>query len=310
MTFHTDRWIPVWLREALSSPPTAGKGAHQWIFSCSKALKNYMPDDEIMTLMLAAGAGIGRDITREISEAVTNARCADDDFATPEDRTVESGMRPVFPEKSPEVISRIPQMSLQHLAAQSPMRSVGAETAISTLFPGDPLLCLGTAPWSCAVRRRSQWAGRIAQHPYMVPAEMTAETGANLRGVVSARCYGNTGPRMYQVIEFDDALQEGSLERQAGRIARLSEMLPVAMVLHSGGKSLHAWFPVWSLTQKEQVDFFSAACILGADPVTWVRCQLVRIPGGTHASGATQTCYYLDPDVCPAPTRPPAASGI
>jgi len=297
MSYHTDRWLPVWLREKLATPVRAGAGAHQWIFTCTKALKNFMPADEILPLMLAAGSGIDRDITREVQEALRYARCADDDYA-PDERMAEAAIHPVFPKASAEVLSRIQRADLREAARISPVRLPDAETAIDCLFPGDPLLCLGTAPWSCAVRSRSEWRGRISNHPFIVPSEMTAKTALNMNGKESARCYGNTGPKIYQVVEFDEKVSDGSFEHQLGRIYRLSEILPVAMILHSGGKSLHAWFPVWELTQKEQLDFFSAACILGADPATWVRCQLVRVPGGRRDSDTVQICFYLDPDAC------------
>ena len=295
----TDRYIPPWLRELLLAKPQKGGGLHQWVFRCVKALKSYMPESEIPALMEEVSQGADRDLTREIGQALKYSRGYGDDVpVTPEN----DGPRPVFPARAEPLLAACHPVGLDRLEEMSPMKFPGVEESIDMLFPGNPLLCFATAPWSCAVRERNRWRGRVGQHPFMVPSAMTAFTGMNKSGRESARCLGNTGPKMYQVVEFDEKLAPGSLEQQAGRIMRLAKILRPAVILHSGGKSLHAWFPVWHLDGESQVQFFGAACLLGADPATWLRCQLVRVPGSLRSAGVVQKCLYIDPDAFP--TRP------
>lgn len=289
----TDRYIPPWLRELLLTQPRKGGGLHQWVFRCVKALKSYMPEDEIVKLMLEVSAGSDRDLTREIDQAVQYSRGYADEPPASCDES-----RPKLPQRSDAAVAACGSVQPHRLEESSPVRAAELECAriIGMMFPGDPLLCFATAPWSCAVRLRSQWQGREHDHPFMVPSPMTAMTGTNKSGREAARCLANTGPRMYQVVEFDS----GTVESQAGRIVRLAAVLEPAMVLHSGGKSLHAWFPVWHLDVEQQLKFFEAACLLGADPATWLRCQLVRVPGAFRSEGVVQKCLYLNPDAFPA----------
>lgn len=295
------RYIPPWLLEKAASPPLQGAGLHQWVFECTRALKRYMPDDEAVAYMLAKSPPGGRNLEREIREAVRNVQTDEALLAqilSGETRpaAAEEPPRPRFPESSPGLIASIRRVPVEALADMSPSPFPGTEEALQRLFPGDPLICLGAAPWACAVRKLSSWAGQAAGYPFMVPSAMTAVSGRTVDGRNSPRCLANTGPRMYQVVEFDD--REG-FDSQAGRIVRLMELLRPTLVLHSGGKSLHAWFPAFHLSAEEQVKFFSAAATLGADTATWSRCQLVRVPGGTRAPGVAQTCFYFDDDAIP-----------
>jgi hypothetical protein len=41
--------------------------------------------------------------------------------------------------------------------------------------------------------------------------------------------------------------------------------------------------------------FFRRCVSLGADPATWTRCQLVRLPGGTRSDGTRQQVLYINP---------------
>lgn len=290
----TDRYIPAWLRELLLARPCRGAGLHQWVFRCVKALKSYMPDGEISALMHEVSEGAERNLAREIDQALKYSRGYGDDAPVQGD----AEPRPVFRPRSEVLIAGCGETGLDVLEESSPMKFPGVEEAIDLLFPGNPLLCFATAPWSSAVRSRETWRGRVHQHPFMVPSAMTAVTGTNKSGREAARCLANTGPKMYQVVEFDS----GSPEQQAGRILRMAKVLKPALVLHSGGKSLHAWFPVWHLDAEAQVKFFDIACLLGADPATWLRCQLVRVPGAIRSAGVVQKCLYIDPDAFP--TRP------
>ncbi|MDA7680627.1 hypothetical protein N8633_02450, partial [bacterium] len=125
---------------------------------------------------------------------------------------------------------------------------------------------------------------------YLVPSPMAAEFGLTLEGRTSMRCLDNVGARRFLVIEFDSS----PLDTQAGAIKFLSEYLPLVMVIHSGGKSFHSWFS--GDTDSEQLlKFMRLAISLGADPATWSKCQLVRLPFGRRDNGNLQEVIYFDP---------------
>ena len=81
----------------------------------------------------------------------------------------------------------------------------------------------------------------------------------------------------------------------------LAQFAPLALAVHSGGKSLHGWFPCWGRPEDKLRRFMSRAVSLGADPVTWTRSQFVRMPDGlrptTPSRAKRQSVYYFNPQV-------------
>ena len=168
---------------------------------------------------------------------------------------------------------------------------------------------------------------------------MSKATGLNKAGKRSHRCLDNTAPRRFLVVEFDfkadveacessiatrqtlsgpSAEQLNALEKAkfvklcldggllvqdicAALIDHLSTWVKPALVVHSGGKSLHSWFYCHGEDEADLRRFMNYAVSLGADPSTWTRCQLVRMPGGTRYADATPVCQqavcYFDPGV-------------
>jgi hypothetical protein len=83
------------------------------------------------------------------------------------------------------------------------------------------------------------------------------------------------------VIEFDS----GTLDEQAclhWYLAEAAEAMGwprLALVVNSGGKSLHGWYGLCGEEEHSKV-MMEYAVLLGADHSTWVRCQPVRLPAG------------------------------
>jgi hypothetical protein len=79
--------------------------------------------------------------------------------------------------------------------------------------------------------------------------------------------------------------------------------LPLAMVVHTGNKSLHGWFNVKGqsdATGSPQHTFMSEAASLGCDQRLFLPEQWARFPGGYRASKQrTQDVIYFNPDACP-----------
>ncbi len=122
---------------------------------------------------------------------------------------------------------------------------------------------------------------------------MTAREGGTKKdpSKLSAHTLDNTGPRVFNVFDFDSPPSEW----QPGLIMYLAQFCPPVMVLHSGGKSLHAWFPVFE-KESDNAKFWALGLALGAD-VTLLknRSQFARMPNGTRKeNGKKQEVAFLD----------------
>lgn len=183
-----------------------------------------------------------------------------------------------------------------------------AAPIISALFMdggnADPLLCVGRSAPEFATRPLSQWlaGGRLAEHALIVPAPMTARTGRTKAGRDSEHTLANTGPRRFIVVEFDT----GTADENAARLWHLSGFAPLALVVHSGGKSLHGWFPVGGGLPGDVGRFMRYAASIGADPTLFRnRSQFVRLPGGTRENGCRQSVFFWNPPALTPATATP-----
>ena len=143
-------------------------------------------------------------------------------------------------------------------------------------------------------RPLSQWA-ELQRAQFLVPSPMRALRGLKRDGSgESAHTLDNTGPRRFLVVDLEDL---HGLDTHAAAAWFLSGKMPLALVLHSGGKGLHAWFLAEGRSEQELRAFFALAVECGGDPVLWGRSQFVRIPDGLRESGAVQRAYYFNREV-------------
>lgn len=183
---------------------------------------------------------------------------------------------------------------------------------IDTLFPGDPLLCCGWSRHCFDTRPKRRWYKSEALQ-FIVPNPMSAQQGITASGNKSAHSLGNTGPRRFLVIEFDFDSSRSVAETEliaelrnegrdvpdlcAGLLLHLAERAPLALAVHSGGKSLHGWFYCVGQSEESLKRFMQRAVLLGADTATWTRSQFVRMPDGKRGNGRQQTVYFFNPFV-------------
>ena len=193
-----------------------------------------------------------------------------------------------------------------------------AEGFIDALFPGNPLLCVsqGKKVNAAETRRRENFRGTLAGRSFIVPNPMSGPTGETQLGRPSPRSLLNTGPRHFLVIECDfspgseakpspDAPLLCELAKAGKTVAdlcaavllHLAAFAPLALAVHSGGKSLHGWFFAVGHELQRLHAFMRYSVALGADPATWTRNQFVRLPGGTRDGGARQTVFFFNPGV-------------
>ena len=180
---------------------------------------------------------------------------------------------------------------------QSPVRiednASHTEEIIDALFPWDPLLCCGKSNSDFDTRLREEWRGQLSALQLIVPSPMTARSGLTQDGKRSRHALSITGQRRYLVVEFDHC----NVDDHAALLMHLKARAPLAIVVHSGSKSLHGWFPCHERTAEQLHRFMQRVVSLGADHATWCKSQFVRMPDGTRDNGKRQTVFYFNPAV-------------
>jgi hypothetical protein len=166
------------------------------------------------------------------------------------------------------------------------------------LFPGNPLLCCARRLECPLTRPLSEWRDFLSRQQFIVPNPMTTRKGMTQDGKPSNRSLLNTGSRRFLIVEQD----EGTTDEQAAVLLHLASHWPLALVCHSGGKSLHGWFYCHGQPENQIERFMRYAVSIGADPATWLRCQFVRMPEGIRDDGARQQIYFFNPLVLKSQT--------
>jgi hypothetical protein len=183
---------------------------------------------------------------------------------------------------------------------------------IDVLFPGNPLLCCAWSRHRFETRARENWY-KLQDLEFIVPNPMRAKQGVTREGKPSAHTVSNTGPRRFLIVEFDfessHAAEEACLLERlsigeqdvkdlcAALLLHLAERAPLALAVHSGGKSLHGWFYCAEVSEQTVWRTFQYAVSLGADPANWTPSQFARMPDGLRENGSRQTVYFLNPEV-------------
>lgn len=183
---------------------------------------------------------------------------------------------------------------------------------IDALFAADSLLCCGWSRHRFDTRSKSRWY-KLEDLQFLVPNPMMERQGITKAGKKSAHSLGNTGSRRFLVIEFDFDSSRSATDAElltrvcadnrdvfdlcASLLLHLAERAPLALAVHSGGKSLHGWFYCARQSEDSLRRFMTYAVSLGADGATWTRSQFVRMPDGTRHNGKRQTTFFFNPGV-------------
>ena len=287
--------LPRFVRDLLASPPRRGGGLNNWLYRMSRVLHPYRDGAEIIQLLQAATDG---EPVRpsEIERAVERSKATAWQPGQPSRQTVPT---PAWPPVNVLERTAIIQSGggLVDLWEDSPVRfednEAHTEALIDVLFPGDPLLCCGLSKSKFDTRSREEWGGHLGELQLIVPNPMTDRIGLTQENKRSSHALSITGPRRFLVVEFD----QGDVDDHAALLLHLAETAPLALVVHSGSKSLHGWFPCKEQTEKQLHRFMSRAVSLGACTSTWCRSQFVRMPDGLCKGDARQVVYYFNPEV-------------
>jgi len=200
------------------------------------------------------------------------------------------------PEKRSQLID--PDFGLYDLWERSPVRfddgKPHTRRVLEAFFPDDPLVCCGWSNTQFETKRLSKWRN-LEQMQLIVPNPMSKLLGkVQNSDRLSARTKDNTGERRFLVIDYDD---KAGADVHASASACLAQYHPLALVLFSGGKSLHAWYYVANATEADVRTFMTRACLLGGDPAMFTAAQFCRMPDGIRDNGKRQTVYYFNPGV-------------
>jgi hypothetical protein len=305
------------IKRIQESCPKAGEGVNHWLFYAALKLHRFKIEaEEIEELLEEATADCGRAMKPdEISRAVRNSAPG---------VLKQRPWRRSWPQRNYEQIEAIGAhgMRLSELERRSPIQldpfQANSETIIDVLFPGDPLLCAAPSLNLSLTRSREAWRGFLERQQFIVPSSMSKTKGLTQEGKLSSRSQGNVGQRQFLVIEFDftevdkngrDTAAAPMLRRLAASgvtiadlcaalHADLAKIRPIMLVVHSGGKSLHGWYPCAGDAEEDKMHrFMRFAVSLGADPATWTKIQLVRMPDGVRENGKRQRVLYFNPAV-------------
>ena len=277
------------LQDMLASQPAKGRG-HHWLFRFALHFRHYHTAEACFRLLRACADEWKDRVVpdAEIWKAVRKAYSATSEEAR------EASSIP-WPDPSLEAISRVITQT-KPLFSLSPL-DVTCGQVLPALFDYDELVCVGYAQHDGITATLQEAMPNAERYQYIVPSPMSERSGRNQESEVSFRCLANTGPRRFLVIENDAATKE----EQARILSHLAQFLPLALVVDSAGKSLHGWFWASGIPESALRLFMEYAVHLGADPHTWVRCQWVRMPGGTRYGNEVapklQDVLYLHPNL-------------
>jgi hypothetical protein len=313
--------LPQFVYDLLSERPYAGQGVHNYLFRVALKTAPYWDEQAIFAWLREYGDDCGRYVSdKEIFDAINAARprawqgrCnglilgSFDCSNLPATTTPRPA--PPWPSAEPDLIESIALdgPSLAGLREMSPTKcsdsAPDAEEVVSALFPGDPWLCCGRTTYDFDTRRRNEWRGVLSSQALIVPSPMLGPYGFTQDGRVSAHAKSSVSQRVYLVVECDFAEKSrdgkhdtpmaslirdlagsgiGILDICAAVLSQAGQFAPWALVVHSGGKSLHGWFSCAEVDEGMLREFFAQCCRLGADPRTWLPSQFVRMPGGTR----------------------------
>ncbi len=285
-------------------PPHYGIHAFLYSYACECAEISIPPEVCLTELLRQCGSPSVRRFVpeHEMESAVESAytkvlsldRWADSEEQTPRfprfDRTAAER----------EFIQR--GTTLDDLRAASPIAPPErVKPILSELFAPDELVCMSCGPniAKSSVRTLAERLQRpeivLERNSFLVSHPMTARTGITKDGREDRpRAASNTGPRRWVVCDFDVPPPEW----HPSIIGALSEYGSPNLILNTGGKGLHAWFPIGNTPPEAVQTFEELAAELGADPALLgdaKRCQWMRTPNAVRDNGRRQDVLFWNP---------------
>jgi hypothetical protein len=263
--------------------PSEGRGVNRWTFRAAcKLFRSGWSENEVRSYLTDNTTREGYRAKAEIERALERG---------PE---LIKGARPTPYSRWPSIDTARRERVLRNgitVADLSPREELSARKVLPILFSGEPLIwaARSVCPEIADTLPLSRWLPIAGMQQFIVPSPMIGE--AVPPNGKSKRCLTNTGPRRFLVIESDI----GTADEQTGVIWHLARFAPLALAVHSAGRSVHGWFYTLGRSEDENRAFMEYAVSLGADPATFVKCQPVRMPGGHRPNKGHQEILFLNP---------------
>ena len=293
--------VMVKLESALCAWPTAGEGVHAHVMRCAclAKLAGLKPDQ--------AAARIRATMPREPSPASEVAAAIHKAYAASGGVKSNGSPAPKFlPATRTAFIRQGDGASDADWLNRSPVRidwEPGPRDALAVLdalWRPDELLFVDES-MGMSVNTAREWRMRFAMGlpvpPHVIPNPLKPSGGLTQDGKPSHRCDDSVAAFRYAVAEFDVMDKADQLAFWWG-----FRSAPIAALIDSGGKSIHAWLRVdcpdraaWE-RDIEQTLFGKILIPLGCDSTCRNESRLSRMPGHFRREhNAWQRLLYLDP---------------
>jgi hypothetical protein len=278
--------LPQFLRDMLASPPKHGDpngGVHRWMFRVARHLHYHRSPEDIFKLLKASLEDCGREVEdSELGDAINNSGkpgvAWEPGWKTKGDFKEPRKKRPEFDQARFDAVTGSNEFTLADWYEASPVRDAPTDEIVRTLFPGDPLLCIGWHKYAPITEKLSELTKYdLATAQFIVPNPMSKELGKNKKGKQSARCNDNAvEPRKRRYIVVD--LDEGSLDQQAGVIHHLAQRY-LNLAADTDRTDRRRWHPLL------------VECVRAGAQIRRRLCSLRSQPGSRSAvAGALSVC--------------------
>ena len=261
--------------------------AHTWPLRAAIRLKKYMPREEVERIIpeLFAKFAYRPAKRRECEDAIARAYAEE---VTPRTPSIP------WPSADPEAALRVVEKVEPVFGLRGQFEP---GEVLPTLFYEGERVCVGQDLMTAVHMTVDEVSAAAPGLQFIVPSPMAKPVGLTKAGKVSARCGDAVGARRHLIVEFDCGY---SLEQQTRLLTYLGGFAPLRLVVASGGKSVHGWYWVEGMEDREIMRFFARAVWLGADPKMWAPWQWCRMPGGRRFVGSefrVQNILYFQEEI-------------
>ena len=306
-------------RRALASCPRAGTGAHAWALATANLAARAGLSKQQAVVEITGGMSRAPKPGNEVVNAVEKAYAEIEPIGAGV-RQPAGGGGPIVPVVRVEKPKASPAAARRYIDmgdGATEMDWLGASPVAIDWEPGrgdalavlrglwqkDEFLFCG-GPYDTEVAPAREWVRRFEAGgdipPHVIPNPMDGVAHPTKTGNPSYRCDAAVCGFRYAVAEFDDISAEEQLAFWWGWRMDVPA-LPIAALISSGGKSVHAWLRVDCRNREAWEDevenglFRDLLVPLGCDPACRNESRLSRLPGHYRAEKQKwQRLLYLD----------------
>ena len=313
--------------------PVPGEGLNRWLYPIAMCLiSDRVVEDQGVELLFQLAYEKGRDERTARKEAERLRRLWTGNGPVKSNRPPDPK---VNLESIREIVSsnhdRVADLVSRSSIKLDPSDDSAADNIVDLLFPDGDIICVSSSNWGafCYPHREIQKDDNgtplpLSEFSHIVPNPMREcgqwKSGKEWKpGESSPRRDSNILYRRWLCVEWDtskfgrddvtptfwkpliegwEAVGISPKDAQMRLLTHLSTFeFRLAMVVDSGGKSLHSWFAVARASESQIEHFMRYAISIGADPAGRIPSQLCRMPHGTRDNGNRQPVLFIDPKI-------------